>query len=350
MAGAHGEGNYYSDKSPLFNLAGAAIYRVLLGLGLDIRSHLEAVYRILTFWLVIVPGLALFYLGHRFLETLNLDRKSYCWALTATIFGTLVLPYSMVLTSLVAAASCLLGGFLGVENKKLPTAGLLLGLAASLEPQTSPFALCLLLLSICRHWGDSEMRASIAGECLLFAAPVALTWGIYRGVSGEWVPFGLQIKNYAFAGGTQKAGYLLGGTPFSELKLRPTLMYLWHGWFGYKGVFSHSAVLALGILGLCLECRVKERRLLALAILVLSDLLRTHLRVGWHTLLRGRVFWLPLHGAVDASRRSLRRKILYSWCPSVDESADRALHRDEPFGCQIPMALPPMGRIGPRHV
>lgn len=259
-----GRSHYYSDKTPVLSLLGAGVYKGLRGVGVDLRENMSVAYRLLTFFLVIVPGLAIFHFLHLGLR----DRSSrvQSWIIAGAVFGTLILPYSQVLNSFVPAAACLLGAYVLVSSSRLKQAGLLLGLAVAFELSAGFFWISLVALGLWRGRGR-ELKERMA--FLAYAvAPVLITLWIYRSLSGEWIPINLRIEGYQYPGSLQRPEYLLGGSSFRDLTPESVLTYLWHGWFGYKGIFSHSAVLLLGFLGLKKMLGEPSERLNALSVLL----------------------------------------------------------------------------------
>ena len=334
IAGSDGVGRYYSDKTPLLSLYGAVVYRLGGVFGFDARVDLAAVYRWVTFFLVVLPGLWIFYWIGRWPGLSALGRS---WLAAGAVFGTLVLPYSMVLNSYIAAAACLVGAWVLLREEdlardsggvsvsgwacgrcRLAWAGLLLGLAASIELSLGVF---LISFSVYCAWRFArENRFGVAAFAGAAALPILISFFVYWQLSGELKPVNLQIERYLYPGSIQKPEYLLGGTPASELTLGSVLLILWHGWFGYKGVFSHSVIVLLGFVGLVRMARVGAGfgldawRPEALAILapvgasaLTFALDATHYYGGFE--LR-----VSIHGSVDAVGGTLRGGTLGGAC------------------------------------
>ncbi len=269
LSSADGTGKYYSDKTPLLAVAGAAIYFVLHSIGLDVREHLSIIYQLLTFFLVLLPALSIFY----FLQLYYLSKtpgpnssEAQLWTTLAATFGTLILPYSLVFNSHVPAAAALLGSFVLLQSGSLGIAGLLLGLGLSFDPANAFFGIGFFALCFWTYHRSYLRGVLFFG--LAAALPLAITMLIYWQVAGSWLPFQMQTANYFYPGSVQKAEYMVGAVSWRALTPSSILSFFWQGTVGFKGVFSHSLALILGFIPMIQNLKSNTKRPETLAILV----------------------------------------------------------------------------------
>ncbi len=273
---AHGEnGKYYSDKPPVLSMVGAAAYFVSKFFGLDFRKDLPVLYRLIDFVLVILPILLTLYWMNLYLNAHQIRPEIQFWVCLAAVFGTLVLPYAMVIQNHVAAAAALLGAYIYLENpmkiktlKALSLSGLLLGLGISMDLNMVFFAGTFTLVCLWYH-ARSERTACIS-FLVLEAIPVALTWYFFWLITGEWKPFVSQVEKFFYAGSTLPKINFMGGYDSTPLTMTDYGIYLWQALLGYKGLFSHSIALALGFWGAILLLRKRDKLSLHLAAVVIA--------------------------------------------------------------------------------
>ncbi len=260
------QGRYLSDKTPLFSLLGTAVYAGLHAIGLNFAEHLEWIHPILVFFLCALPALGILFLADHWLRLQgggSQETEVRAWVLVAVLFGNLVLPYTVILNSHVLAAFgilatfCLLtvpgepktrgsgGGPLRRSWRWLRTvfgveglAGLLAGLAAASDHPALWLALALGVFA----WRRGRVLPYAVG----LAVPLVATALIYRGVSGAWAPFALQLQGYRFPGSRQPESLLFGG--MAGWNPLDSIEFLWTASFGAKGVFSHSIAVLVGLL------------------------------------------------------------------------------------------------------
>jgi hypothetical protein len=252
------DGRYYSDKPPLLALAGAGIYRVLRGAGLDARRDVAPAYRWLTFLLVVLPALSIFPMADLWLRAKGASLEARWWTLVVAGFGTLELPYVTTLNSHVPAAAAVLAAFVLVDlvplgaALSLPLAGLLIGFSTAIELHSGFYALPLAWFVYRRYWSSARpgTRAGALGFCALSAAPVLVQLVLNYGITGRLAPVGVQADSYLFPGARHMLPYLVGEKAAALLTWNGIARFLWHGSVGYRGVLSHSVALVLGFAGL----------------------------------------------------------------------------------------------------
>lgn len=273
----HGEGGkYISDKPPLLSVWGAGIYFVLKSIGLDFRTDLEIVFRVMTFFFSVLPGFLIFFFLHLYLSGHKVSLENRVWIYVASVFGTLILPYTMVLQNHTICAAFLLGSYVYLENPRkrkwseaLTISGALLGLAVAMDLNAIFFGLSFSLLCIYLH----RKQPSLIFTFLINAfIPVFITWLLFYQISGKWVPFVNQPEGYFYDGSPLPRINNIGGYDDKPLGASEYLLYFWQGFLGYKGMFSHSIALVLGFLGLGMWAK-KDRSLLPHAITIVATIL-----------------------------------------------------------------------------
>ena len=195
-------GHFYSDKPPLFSLAGAGVYAVLhhgLGLSLSpqecnpITSPCHCVALMCPqppdwayYWLtVILIGLssalmlALFYHSTALWGLSNLPAILFTGVLG---LGTAIWPYSLIFSNHVPAAACLMAALYALVRLKvndssrrwLLIAGFATSLAFTMDPGTSPFLILFSVFVLLRH--RIQAWPFFVGGLLPLAVTAALDW------------------------------------------------------------------------------------------------------------------------------------------------------------------------------
>lgn len=305
---AQGEGGkYYSDKPPLLSVLGAGAYFILKSVGIDLRKNMGFSYRYLDFFLVILPVFLILYFSHLYLKANHVPLEHRFWIYLASVCGTLVLPYAMVIQNHVAAAALLVGAYLFFENpmkektaKALGWSGLLFGLSISVDLNAIFFAAAFSALCLWR-FGKKD-RLGVFLFALGVFIPSFATLCFFRYYSGEWRPFVSQVEKFLYQGSILPRVNFMGGYDPNPLTWKAYALYFWHGLLGYKGLFSHSIALLLGFWGIVICLKKEEKTFLdALAILLSTIVLFIFLAVsvpitygGSNFAFRYMTIWMPL--------------------------------------------------------
>ena len=241
-------GRYYSHQPPMLAILGSLPYTALhrvFGRAIDDPFT----YRILTWLLVGLPVL----LGLAALARLLLDAGcdpgwAAAWLFLAA-FGTLLLPYSLVLNQHGPAAGLALLGLFAATRQRPATAGVLLALAATID-LTAAFPALAFALPVARGTGFGGLMRY--GLCAL---PVlALHFGVNYSLVGDFKPVGLHLEAFEYPLSPFLIMALTGG---GGDELPGTLARYASGvLFGQSGLFSnHPFLLVCVALGLLLPFR-----------------------------------------------------------------------------------------------
>ena len=230
-------GHYYSHQPPMLALAGALPYSILHGLfGRSITDPFT--YRILTWCLVGLP----LWLG--FVALARLLRATGCgsgWSATLlglTAFGTLTLPYSLVLQQHGTAAGLVLLAFGAIHSRRALTAGILLAFATTID-LTAVFPAIFCAWPIFKLGGFNAVTRYALGA---FPA-LALHFGINWSLAGDLLPIGLHLEAFKYPFSPFTLMSLTGG----EQKLGETAAYFFGATFGGSGFFSHHPITLLAV-------------------------------------------------------------------------------------------------------
>lgn len=232
------DGHFYSHQPPMLAVLGAVPYAALhlAGRAID-DAH---TYRVLTWVLVGLPLL----LGLRALGLLL--RRAGCGDLWSTAilllacFGTLVLPYALVLNQHGTAAGLVLLALGAIAARRPMTAGVLLSLAGTID-MTALFAAFACLLPVWRLGGAQALARTVLGAL----PPLALHAGINLAVVGDLVPFALHLEAFRYPLSPFLLMSLTGAG--EEDPAGTQALYLWRASFGQSGLFSHHPVLLLAL-------------------------------------------------------------------------------------------------------
>lgn len=270
------EGRYYSHQPPMLALLGTVPYWLLHQLGGEITD--PWVYRTLTLSLVGMPLFAGLSMLGILMRRRGASQLHTALLLAAAAFGTLALPYALVLNQHGAAAALVLASLLAIDLRRPLVAGLLLSLATTIDLTAVFFAVALVVPIVWREDESGTARLQLADliPYTLGALPIlGLHFGVTHAIAGDLKPLGLHTE-----------GFLYPLSPFLFMNLTgggeagpdgSQLAYVVGALFGESGLFSHHPVLlwALG-LGLLFLLRpgtkpaVRSARPLAIGVLLAS--------------------------------------------------------------------------------
>jgi Tfp pilus assembly protein PilF len=270
------DGRFYSDKPPLLSVLGAGVYFPLhKTLGLSFAKHAPWLYHILTDLLVGLPlAVGLWFLA-RCLISAGLSPK----AATTTVFltggGTIYLPYAVTFNNHVPAAAaitvalyCTLRAEADPEraNRWSAIAGFMGGLACNLDLAPGGTAFVGFGVTVFLR----KRRFSDLVSYILAAIPPAIAYFLLNWlVTRDFVPIYLHPQYYEYEGSVLRS-YDALKRPFG--KTIPAQYF--HMLFGYRGFFSYSPILLLGLWEALRRVarggRFRPHALVALAIPVLA--------------------------------------------------------------------------------
>jgi tetratricopeptide (TPR) repeat protein len=231
-------GHFYSHQPPMLAILGAVPYGLLHCFGRAIDD--PGSYRFVTTCVVGLPLLlGLLCLG-RLMLLAGASPRETSWLLAASAFGTLALPYALVLNQHGTAAGLVMAGLLQVQRHRYGWAGALLGLATAVDLTALFFGLSL-LLPIARSGAVPGIIRYGAGAL----PPLALYLGINYAIVGDFIPLGLHVEAFEYP-----------RSPFLLMKLTGDVSsgdsvsqgeYVFGALFGSSGLFSHHPVLLLAV-------------------------------------------------------------------------------------------------------
>jgi hypothetical protein len=237
--------HFYSHQPPMMALLGAIPYGILHAAGRSIDD--PGTYRILTLTLVGLPlllGLAA--LG-RLMRRFGASEGQAALLLAAAAFGTLVLPYSLVLNQHGLAAGLVLLAAEAVVTRHAARAGLLLALATTSDLTAVFFALAMVVPLIWHE--DEDERRFDPGALIpyaLAALPVlALHFGINRAIVGDFRPLGLHKEGFDYPLSPFVLMNLTGGGDTGPAG--SALAYAKGALFGESGLFSLSPLILFAL-------------------------------------------------------------------------------------------------------
>jgi len=266
-------GHFYSDKPPLMTFVASGVYAVLhRGLGLtfdpqecDARAvtcycfafqcprPFDLTYYLITLVLVGLPSaltLALFYRSTAWFGLSN------AWALILTGvlgFGTLFLPYSLVLNNHVPTAACLFLGLYalirsraGAASSWLALAGFITSLGCALDFNAAPFL--ILMFGVAVFYYRLRAWPFVLGGIW----PVLLTVALDVWMLGSILPPQLFPQGYSYPGST------LYATPGGTHSSPDVLQYTFRMLVGDHGVFAFTPVLLWVIVAVVLVIRQRQ--------------------------------------------------------------------------------------------
>jgi hypothetical protein len=231
-------GHFYSHQPPMLAILGAAPYGLLHGVGRSIDD--PGTYRFITTIVVGLPLLlGLFCLG-RLMRMAGAGAREVTWLLAAAAFGTLALPYALVLNQHGAAAGLVMAGLLQVQQRRYGWGGALLGLATAVDLTALFFGLSLLL-----PIGRSGTMSGLLRYGVGALPALAMHLGVNYEIVGDFKPLGLHLEAFEYARSPFLLMKLTGDVGSSNALSRNG--YVFGALFGASGLFSHHPVLLLAL-------------------------------------------------------------------------------------------------------
>lgn len=245
--------HFYSDKPPILAILVSPIYLALDSMGISFENHLNlACYLItlLSIGVLSALGLAVF---RKILTDFFLTKGN--WANLITLItgtGTLILPFSLVFNNHIVSGVLILIGFYFLLKFRRSShiraacvSGLFFSLAASIDIG------CFLFIPI----GFLLFSRKSINAGLLFAISClpAITLYLFLNLqtSGSLIPPAMNAKLWDYPGsdyGGQDAQNLSGLAKHSNIF--ESLVYSFHMLVGNRGLFSHTPIALLSIIGL----------------------------------------------------------------------------------------------------
>ena len=247
------DGRFYSDKPPLLSIYLAVIFYLLNGLfGWTMSGELSSVY----YWMTLLSS------GLAYLATLlgvrRLASDFGVGAIRAGLialaagFGTLLLPYSVVISSHAIAAPFLVwfGVLLfrhlpdrteGMSPLVAIGAGVLGGVGTLIEPLVAVFVVPMTLAFCSRESRRSAFPWLVLGGSLPLIPHAIVTYGI----AGNPFLLNLNPEYFAYTGSMHDEGNL-SGIGWAHDSLGETLTYAYHSLIGYRGAILYNMPAALG--------------------------------------------------------------------------------------------------------
>jgi hypothetical protein len=251
------DGHYYSDKPPIVALLAVPVYAAEAALGLTFHSDLPRAY----YWTTLLTIGLTTWLGLVFLERFLRHFVPDPWWRVLTIvglgLGSLNTAYTVTFSNHPPSGTALLVGVLlvwawrryGAGVATLVAGGLMVGVAATAD-HGAAFYVPFLVLYV--GWPGAPRPAT---GVLAFGAAVAIPIFAYAAyayaLSGSPMPLPLQPKLFDYPGSYFAAGSgHLAGSSLPHASLASFAQYVWLCTFGNRGLFSHTPVLALVLVGM----------------------------------------------------------------------------------------------------
>jgi hypothetical protein len=231
-------GHFYSHQPPGLAILGAVPFGILHCLGRSIDD--AGTYRIITICVVGLPLLFGLMSLRRLMGLAGASSRDATYLLAAAAFGTLALPYALVLNQHGTAAGIVLIGLLQVQRGRYGWAGALFGLAGVVDLTALFFGLTLLL----PIWRGGALPG-IVRYGVGAIPPFAIHFAINYLIVGDLKPLGLHVEAFEYP-----------RSPFLLLKLTGDIgpndpvsqgEYIFGALFGASGLFSHHPVLLLPV-------------------------------------------------------------------------------------------------------
>lgn len=239
--------NFYSSKPPNYPLlmAGEAMAMKAITGGNVYEKRVDYL-RMLVLVNQVLPYMVVLWLAFLFLARHSESRFVVYFMLVALGAGMLAYGYAATINNHTPSALLYLASFFlairfGESGRgKVGTAllvGLMCGFALSIELPSGFIAVWLVALLFFRDW----RRALWAVPTFLF--PILLMFYLYDHMSGDWRPFYIRSGVYRYEGS-------YWNDPQGIDALRPgKLEYFFHMFFGFRGLFSMTPLLLLGVWG-----------------------------------------------------------------------------------------------------
>lgn len=236
--------HFYSHQPPMMALLGAIPYGILHAAGRAIDD--PGTYRILTWCLVGLPMLlGLGALG-RMMRRFGASEAQAAWLLAAAAFGTLALPYSLVLNQHGLAAGLVLLAAEAALNRRAALAGLYLALATTSDLTAVFFAIALIVPLVSHPDEEDRLDLGAVISYGLAALPIlAVHFGINRAIAGDFKPLGLHTEGFDYPLSPFVLMNLTGSGDTGPAG--SALAYARGALFGESGLFSLSPVLLFAL-------------------------------------------------------------------------------------------------------
>lgn len=253
------DGHTYSDKAPLQPVLAIPFYAAYRAVGgepaIEARydEHLGLWW--ITLWMATLPAAALAVLMYRFGRRFAPEYSTR--ASLALAFGSILLPFSLVLFGHVLAAFFLFAAFVmlaaeSLDARRLVFAGLLAGASVATE---YPAAIGVIVLVGYAAWRARHR----AGWFVLGGLPAAAGLAWYHNVAfGS--PLTHPYRYSAFIGVTEEPRGFFGS--FSALRLDHLLQIFFDG----RGFLLASPIVLIGLIGLVMMLRSGSRSTRAVAV------------------------------------------------------------------------------------
>lgn len=231
-------GHYYSHQPPMLALVAAVPYGLLHAFGREIDS--PGTYRFITVVVVGLPLLLGFVSLARLMRLAGASSEQVTWLLSAAAFGSLALPYALVLNQHGTAAGLVMCALLQMQRRRYAYVGVLLSLAATIDFTAVFFALAM-LLPMARA---GALRAIVSYGCA--ALPLLLLhFGINYAIVGDLKPLSLHTEGFEYPMSPFMLLSLTGS--LDEGTSRSLAAYGYGALFGGSGLFSHHPVLLFAV-------------------------------------------------------------------------------------------------------
>lgn len=239
---------YYSHQPPMLALLGAVPYAVLHhGLGRAIDA--PHTYRVITWLVVGLPLLAGLWALARLLVRVGCGGAWGAFWLACAAFGTLALPYALVLNQHAPAAGLTMLALHAAVSDRAWRAGLAAALAATID-LTAVFCAAAVAWPAFRAGGARAALRYGLGALV----PLALHLGVNVGLVGDVRPLGMHADAFRYPLSPFLVMSLTGVE--SEGRAGEQALYAWRALFGQSGLFSNHPILLLCVVaGLALPLR-----------------------------------------------------------------------------------------------
>ncbi|WP_445175392.1 hypothetical protein [Microcoleus sp.] len=249
------QGHFYSDKPPIFSIYGSLFYALLKVVGINFSNQYILANTLL---IILVVGVAsatgMVYL-YKIFKLLAVDETWINVLLIIAGTGTLLLPYSTVLSNHVISGSLLVAGFYYLlkvkESIRYPLlSGLLITLAGSIDVVAFIF-IPFLAVSFFNKPLKSKIVFSLACALVLV---IYFQLNLYT--SGSLRPPSMNSSLWEYPGSMFDRTNLSGLAYHSNFSA--LLYYAFHMIIGHRGLISYTPILVFSIWGFVKVFQNKE--------------------------------------------------------------------------------------------
>jgi len=237
--------HFYSHQPPMMALLGAIPFGVLHAAGRAIDD--PGTYRILTWCLVGLPMLLGLAALARMMRRFGATESEAALLLAAAAFGTLALPYALVLNQHGLAAGLVMLAAEAALLRRAALAGLLLAIATTCDLTAVFFAVAIIVPLVWQPT-DDERRLDLGAliPYALAALPIlAVHFGINRALVGDFKPLGLHTEGFDYPMSPFVLMNLTGSGDTGPAG--SALAYARGALFGESGLFSLSPILLFAL-------------------------------------------------------------------------------------------------------